>query len=179
MIRTFTETVLVLKRTSVGEADRIVTFLSATHGKFAAAAKGVRKINSSRRALLEPGNLLKAFFATTKTLPIMTQAQLLEDAATIHGDLVKLRQLAQILEIFDRLFVEEEIEPRIFELVKAIRQQVLVPEKTSSHISLYLNRLVEELGYQNLAETNHSSILDYIAEITEQPMKSWDYLMVK
>ncbi len=177
--RTFSEIALVLKRSNTGEADRVVTLLSAARGKFAVLAKGARRLNSSRRALLEPGSLIKGFFATTQVIPLLIQAQLLEDTALIRGNLVKLRQLAQILEILDRLFVEEEIEPTLFDLVTTIRRQVVSPRKTSTTITRDLNRLIEALGYQGLNQTTHTNILDYIAEITERPMKSWEYLLVK
>ena len=43
---TYRATGVVLKRTDLGEADRIVTFISAEHGKLKGVARGVRRIGS-------------------------------------------------------------------------------------------------------------------------------------
>ncbi|MEX1995295.1 MAG: DNA repair protein RecO, partial [Candidatus Saccharimonadales bacterium] len=45
-LKQFTTTGIVLARTDYGEADRILTFLTAYHGKVKAIAKGVRKSKS-------------------------------------------------------------------------------------------------------------------------------------
>ena len=47
---------VVLRTTKLGEADRIVTMLTAETGKVRAVAKGVRRSGSRFGARLEPGN---------------------------------------------------------------------------------------------------------------------------
>ena len=59
---------IILKRNKVGETDRVVTLLTQDYGKLVAVAKGVRKLTSSKRAALEPGNLVRAYFVKTKSL---------------------------------------------------------------------------------------------------------------
>jgi recombinational DNA repair protein (RecF pathway) len=170
-------TALVIKRVSVGEADRIITLLTQESGKIAVVAKGVRKIKSSKRAFLEPGNLAKIFLIKTKGLPILTQARLVEDTSPIRDSLAKMRQLSQLLEIVDKLFVEEEVEDHVFELVMRVRKKILIGSGVG--LKKDLAQLIEWLGFPSLAESGHESILDYVSEITGQKMRSFEFLKVK
>ena len=65
--RSFNADGIVLKRNKVGETDRVISLLTQEYGKLVAVAKGVRKLSSSKRAFLEPGNLVKAYFIKTKS----------------------------------------------------------------------------------------------------------------
>ena len=41
-----------------------------------------------------------------------------------------------------------------------------------------LHSLIKNLGYQDIKDTAYSNVLDYVAEITEKKMKSFDFLKV-
>lgn len=178
MSRSSKTTAIVLKRSSVGEADRIVTLLSAERGKIVCVAKGVRKLQSSNRANLEPGNLVQAFLIDTKSLPLLTQSKLLKDATHIRQSLAGISQLSQVLEIFDRLFVEDFIDEVAGDLALAIHQELLSAHKHNGRIKQLLSQLVQTLGYQDLSATLHQSIMDYVAEISEKKMHSFEFLKV-
>ncbi len=179
MSHSFKTQAMVLKRVSVGEADRIVTLLCPERGKIVCVAKGVRKLKSSNRANLEPGNIVEALLIETKSLPILTQSKLAADATNVRQSLTGISQLSQILEIFDRLFVEDFIDEAAGELAFAIHQELVSENKRNGRIKQLLTELVQTLGYQALDETTHQSILDYVAEISEQKMKSFDFLQVR
>src|SRR5437879_1789564 len=102
-IKTFSTEAIVLKRTNVGELDRIITFLSEDQGKLVGVAKGVRKLNSSQSAYLEPGNHVSLLLVNTKSLPIVTQTRLIDDFAETKKDLKSMKKLVEVLEIIDRL----------------------------------------------------------------------------
>jgi DNA repair protein RecO (recombination protein O) len=176
--KTFTTEGIVLKRVNTGETDRLVTFLTRDFGKLVGVTKGVRSLKSSRRAHLEPGNYLKIFGVYTKGLPIITQTSLLEDAHTSRDSLVGVRQLTQVLEVLDRLFVEGDIDQSAYVKVVELRQ-ALFNKSAYAKMQTLLGSLLEHLGYQNYQQTSHSSVLDYVAEITEKRMKSFEYLQVK
>jgi DNA repair protein RecO (recombination protein O) len=76
-MQSWTTEAIVLKRVSVGEADRVVTLLTPDEGKLVCIAKGVRKMSSSQRAFLEPGNQVTVHVRKTNSLPIITQTQLI------------------------------------------------------------------------------------------------------
>lgn len=176
--RTFSIKAIVLSQKSIGETDRVVRLLSRERGKITVIAKGARKMNSSKRAFLEAGNVIVAHLVKTKSLPLLTQAKLLQDCAPIWTSLDKIRQLSQFLEILDRLFVEEELTPEVFDFILESRNQIVSAEKTKRTIIKRLEALIVHLGYQPLEDTQHSSILDYVSELSDRPMKSWKYLKV-
>lgn len=178
MSHSFKTVAIVLKRSNFGETDRIVTLLSREHGKLVCVAKGVRKLKSSNRAILEPGNLAEFFLIETKALPLLTQSRLLLEASEIRQSLSGISQLSQILEIFDRLFVENFIEAENAALAFAIHRELLKNNKNKQKIKLLLHELIKKLGYQDIKATAYEHVLDYVAEISEKKMRSFDFLKV-
>lgn len=178
MTHSFKTEALILKRANTGETDRIVTLLSKDRGKIVCIAKGVRKLKSSNRAILEPGNLAQVFLIETKSLPILTQSKLIAEASTARQSLAGISQLSQILEIFDRLFVENFIDEETSLLAFAIHEELLSESKNNLRIKTLLQELLKGLGYQDFKQTVHLNILDYVAEITEKKMKSFEFLKV-
>ncbi len=177
--RSFTLPGIVIKRMSVGETDRVVTLLTQEKGRIVAVAKGIRKLNSSKRAFMEPGNIVKAHFVKTKSLPLLIQAKLIHDSARAKTKLSRIRQLTQILEIFDKLFVEQEINQNLFDLVLEIRLNIIQRNANTGQIQTKLNHLIQGLGFPPANLKQNQSILDYVSKITERPMKSFEYLQVK
>lgn len=177
--KTLTTQAIVLKRVNTGEADRVVTLLTPDEGKLVCIAKGVRKMSSSRRAYLEPGNLVQAYCIQTKSLPLLTQAKLLDDHSLAKQSLVKLRQLSQVLEIADRLFVEQNPEPELFALTLATLQELNQASPRLQTIKNNLSQLILQLGFWPEDGDSKISILDLVAEISDKPMHSWEYLTVK
>lgn len=175
-MKSFSTEAVVLKRTNVGETDRVVTLLTRDRGKLVCIAKGARSLTSSKRALLEPGTVIKAFLISTKSLPLMTQAVLLEDCLPIHDQLSKIRQLLQVLEMVDALFVEEQGDTFLFDQIIEIRREIVSAAPTSGHILTQLEQLIEELGYQPFSETNYTTIGEYVAALSDKPMRSWEFL---
>lgn len=177
--RSYTTTGIVLKRTNIGETDRLVSILTQDQGKRLVVAKGVRKINSSKRAYLETGNIVKAFLINTKSLPLLTQATLIEDCSQMDQNLPNFRALSQLMEIFEKLFVEQEIEPLTYALVLKLRNQVLSNQISPKHMRSLLGDLIHSLGYQHPSESKYDSIGDYISALTDRPMNSYNFLLVK
>jgi len=168
---------IILKRTNLGETDRLVTLISQEKGRFVCVAKGVRRLNSSTKAALEPGNIARVQLINTKGLPLLVQAKLLEDASAARTDLVRIRQLAQILEIFDKLFVEEEIPQSTYELLLTIRSKLINNE--TQVIRHYLQKLLQTLGFKDENNNSKQTMLEYVQQIAERPMRSFDYLQIK
>ncbi len=168
--KSFNTQAIIIKRRNIGETDRMVTLLTEKRGKVTCIAKGARKMRSSKRAFLEPGTLIQAFLIETKSMPLLTQAKLIAEHNSCRESLPKIRQLNQVLEIIDRLFVEEE-ESELFEQACKIVQKLDRGE--TAKVSKSLKQLISQLGFQ---VPEGQSILESVAEISERPMKSWEYL---
>ncbi len=177
--RTRTTPAIVLKRYNTGETDRIVTLLTEDEGKVAAVAKGVRKLNSSKRAFLEPGNQVKAYLIETKGLPLLTQADLICDYELAKTDLTRIRQLSQVLETIDRLFTMGEEDIHLYPEVIRILELLAREAPPHKQIQAHLDRILRQLGYAALEDSGHDSLLEYVSHITERPMRSWEFLEVR
>ncbi len=177
--RTFSAQGIILKRTDSGEQDRIVHILTKERGKMICVAKGVRRITSSKASSLEPGNFISGFFVETKSWPLLTQAKLIADCATMPRTLQAFRQLSQILEIFDQVFVEEEIDTPMFTLITKLRSTVTKPVVSTALIRAQLSLLITQLGFPHPDTRPNLTISDYISQLTERQIKSYDYLKTK
>lgn len=177
--QSFSSTALVLKHWNTGETDRLITVLTQELGKCTAVAKGVRKTSSGRSSSLEPGNIIKCSLVTTRSLPILTQALLITDASTSRNSLTAVRKLYQLLEILDRLFVEEELDEIIYRQVLKLHQGVVIHQLPVSWVRTELTTLVNMLGFEPPTGTDQNSLLDHVAELTGKPLRSFEYLLVK
>lgn len=177
--KTFSVIGIVLKRVNVGETDRIVNLLTQEFGKITVVAKGVRKMSSSKRAYLEPGNIIKAFCVETKSLPLLTQATLIEDCSKMKQDLSAFRSLTQLLEIFEKLFVETELETETFHYALLLRKQIVAGKAPASFVREILGTIIVQLGFQHPDESKYNTISDYISALSDTKMKSYEYLQVK
>lgn len=158
--RSFTCQAMVLKRSSVGETDRILTLLSQEYGKISVVAKGVRKLSSSRSAMVEPGNIIKAYCINTKSLPLLTQTSLVSDTAGARESLIQMKQLHQLLEIVDRLFVEIELDLETYNLILDTRNLILQSNAPLRRVRENLEMLISSLGFQTSAEAGFDNLSD-------------------
>lgn len=174
MKKSLTVESIVLKRKNLGETDRVVTLICQEMGKITCIAKGVRKLNSSFSSIIEPGNLIRAYLIKTKSMPLLVQARLIEDASATRSSLPKIRRLSQILEIFDKLLVEEELPQETFLLIKEIRQ--LLIDGDINLIRSRIKLLIKQLGFADNTSQKHQTMLEYIQEVVERPMQSFKFL---
>lgn len=100
---------VVLRTQKLGEADRIVTLLTRSHGKVRAVAKGVRRTSSRFGARLEPFSHVDLQLATGRSLDIVTQAVTIAPyGEAIVDDYARYTSGTVLLETADRLVVEEK-----------------------------------------------------------------------
>jgi DNA repair protein RecO (recombination protein O) len=113
---------VVLRTIRLGEADRIVTFLTRGHGKVRAVAKGVRKTKSRFGARLEPMGHVALLLYQGRELDVVTQAESLEHFRHVREDLELVARAASMLEAVDQVAQERQAQPRLYEmLVGALR----------------------------------------------------------
>ncbi|WP_022872825.1 DNA repair protein RecO [Nesterenkonia alba] len=72
--RSYRDIAVILRTQKLGEADRIITCLTAFHGLVRAVAKGVRRTSSKFGATLEPFMVADVQFVHGRSLDIVTQA---------------------------------------------------------------------------------------------------------
>lgn len=177
--RNFTAVGLVLKRVKVGETDVIITLLTQERGKLVCRAKGVRTLKSTKRSALQPGNIVRFHWLETKSLPLLTQALMEEDCSVMESTLIRMRQLSQLLELCERLFIESELEEKIFNQIVKLRQSIVQNRLGSTDVRTTFRSIITQLGYQDPEDSKYESIGDYISALSDKPMRSYNFLSVK
>ncbi|HNQ16947.1 MAG TPA: DNA repair protein RecO [Candidatus Woesebacteria bacterium] len=177
--RNFTAVGLVLKRVKVGETDVIITMLTQERGKLVCRAKGVRTLKSTKRSALQPGNIVRFHWLETKSLPLLTQALMEEDCSVMESTLIRMRQLSQLLELCERLFIESELEEKIFNQIVKLRQSIVQNRLGSTDVRTTFRSIITQLGYQDPEDSKYESIGDYISALSDKPMRSYNFLSVK
>lgn len=109
---------IVLRTHKLGEADRIVSFLTRNHGKVRAVAKGVRKTKSRFGSRLEPPTHLQLqLYEGRSDLHIVDQAETIDHFGAIRTDLDRLTRAVSMLEASDQLGLEGEANPALYQML--------------------------------------------------------------
>ncbi|HEX3426622.1 MAG TPA: DNA repair protein RecO [Acidimicrobiales bacterium] len=113
---------VALRHYRLGEADQIIVFMTAGHGKVRAVAKGVRKTKSRFGARLEPPGNISLLFYEGRELDIVTQAESIDHFRPIRADLGRMTDAMAILEAVDQTAQERQPDARLYQmLVAALR----------------------------------------------------------
>src|SRR3989344_4702445 len=91
---------IIIRRTNIGEADRMLTLLTNTHGKIRVIAKGVRKITSRRAPTLEVFNNASFLIHRSRiNYEMVVETQLLHAFETLRSDLKCIGEAYQMCEL--------------------------------------------------------------------------------
>lgn len=99
---------IVLKTTKLGEADRIVTVFTRTHGKVRAVAKGVRKTKSRFGGRLEPFTHVHLMIYKGRNLDTITSVDILTSFKSVRDDYRRLTAAAALVEFVEKMTPERE-----------------------------------------------------------------------
>lgn len=136
---------IVLRTIRLGEADRIVTFVTAAHGKVRAVAKGVRKTKSKFGARLEPMHHVSLQLYEGRELDIVTQAETIDGFRNIREDLDRMGHATPLLEAIDQVAQEGETNTRHYQmLLGALRS--LETRDSMTIVSAFFFRLLASEG---------------------------------
>lgn len=178
--RIVVDTACILKRTNVGEADKIITILSRKHGKMRVIAKGVRKISSRRGPHLDIFNIVKITVHQGKTLDVVQEATSLFSGRLIYTTWVKMRAAYVVTEVVDKLLPEKETQENIYVSVEEILRKIGVTKDDDIESVLidFLNTLLVDLGYVSEEKKINElqRLIPFIERITERKIRSAKFL---
>ena len=139
---------VVLRTQKLGEADRIITLLSRSHGKIRAVAKGVRRTASKFGARLEPFMVVDAQFYEGRTLDIVTQAESLGSyGSDITGDYSAYTAASVMVETADKITDDDGSLQQYLLLVGALRSLARKEHPVSLTLDSYLLRALSIAGW--------------------------------
>ncbi len=141
---------IVLRTHKLGEADRIITMLTRSHGRVRAVAKGVRRTTSRWGSRLEPFTHVDLQLAEGRSLDVITQAETLTPFHSRLGlDYERYTAGTVMLETAERL-VTEEREPSLQQfllLVGGLRAMTGEERAAGVVLDSYLLRSLSVAGY--------------------------------
>lgn len=138
---------VVLRTYKLGEADRIVVFVTQRNGKVRAVAKGVRKTRSKFGSRLEPMSHVALQLYAGRELDIVTQAETVDHFRPIREDLDRFGRAASMLEAVDQMSLEREENPRLYQmLVGALRS--LATQDSPLVVAAFYWKLLAQEGFR-------------------------------
>lgn len=142
-----TEAVVITHR-DYGEADRILKVFTPELGKITILAKGVRKSGSRKAPHIEPFTHSSFILAKGQSFWILTQADSINIFNGIYEDLQKTGMAAYLLELADRLTVEEQPDPSLFRLIVDSLKQINLAEDVFIPALYFEIRILEVTGFR-------------------------------
>ncbi len=112
---------IILRHLDYGEADRIVTFFTAEHGRLKGFARGARKSRRRFGPTLEPFARVRLHWKEPSTgeLATLREAQLLDLHAGLRTDLATIALAGYGCELVEALLGEASDHPRAYRLLGA------------------------------------------------------------
>lgn len=150
--QTLRDTGVVLRTVKLGEADRIVTILTATNGKIKGVAKGARKSGSKYSARLESASVVDFQWITSgRELVRITQTDTVFANRNLREDLDLLNSTARMLDAVDALCEHHSSHNDL--ALMTIRALSTMNEKKSTNVcGLFLFKI---LGLEGFAPETH------------------------
>jgi DNA repair protein RecO (recombination protein O) len=112
------DTGVVLRTYRLGEADRIIVFMTEGHGKVRAVAKGIRKTSSKFGARLEPLTHVDLLLWQGRgDLDIVNQVEVLHTFRAIREDLSRVAKGLALVEVTDQMAQERHPDPRLYTML--------------------------------------------------------------
>lgn len=140
---------IVVRRFNLGEADRIITFLTTDRGKLRAVAKGVRRIKSRLAGHLELFGEVEIMLVEGRNLDIITSARLQRDASAIAEHQPALAHAYLFTELIDRLVEEGVNQPELYVAAASAFEALPAAGEALALVELYMKlHFLDGLGYR-------------------------------
>lgn len=116
-MRTFKDTVVVIKSLDYSETDKILTVLGERVGKFSMLAKGIRKISSKNRGNMQTLSMSKISFYKGQGMPLLMES---EGINFVDFGSEDMKNLERVLVLLNKLLPEEDPNKKIFSALRKI-----------------------------------------------------------
>ncbi|MGH2756556.1 MAG: DNA repair protein RecO [Actinomycetota bacterium] len=138
---------VVLKTIKLGEADRIVTLLTRSHGKVRAVAKGVRKTKSRFGARLEPFTQVDLMvYRGRKDLDTITSADIISSFDAVRTNYKRLTAAAAMAELVEKITPDRERAFSIYDLLLAALH-ALAEDRGGALVPAFYVKLLSIAGF--------------------------------
>jgi DNA repair protein RecO (recombination protein O) len=145
--RVYAARAIVLRRTNLGETDKIVTLLTRERGKLNAVAKGARRPSSRLAGATELFGLCHVLLACGRSLDVLTQVDVREAFASLRGNLNRIAAASYLCELADHFTEERHPNAEVFDLLLAGLYVVSALDDMALVVAGYTLQLLAASGY--------------------------------
>jgi DNA repair protein RecO (recombination protein O) len=173
-MRSYTLEGIIIKRTNVGEADKIITIFSRELGKVSLKAAGIRKLQSKRAGALELFNHVRiAAVRGRGNLDVLTEVDIQNTFSSWKHHLGRVNVAYQLVEVIDKLTPENQPHPQVFEILTGALSGInTLGSDWKSHLDNWLLAILVDLGYWPINDKFSGNIYKFIEEIINRPLHS-------
>lgn len=173
-MRSYTVEGIVLKRKDIGEADRLITLYTRTHGKVTVVAKGCRKQNSKRVGSLEQFNHLRAQVIPGKgEIDTLAEVSVINSFSNWRMHLGRITLAYQAVELIDKLTPERESHPEVFILLEKLLGDIgKFGNDWQAQINKVVGELLQILGFLDDKNVSGKNLFSLVEEVVDRPIYS-------
>ena len=168
---------IIIKKTDLAEADRLLTVYTKDFGKILVKAKAVKKSQAKLKGHLELFLCSHLMLAQGKSVDIITSAETIESFPCLRRGLNPLAAAYYLSELIDKLIVGPEKDKEIWDLLLLSFQELdaLKPEvlKISQNFE---RKLLEFLGYDLSGQSAKKDPLSFIRSLVGEKINSETFL---
>ncbi|MFQ5915560.1 MAG: DNA repair protein RecO [Nitrospinota bacterium] len=141
---------LVLRRFTLGEADRLVVFLTRDRGKVRAVARSAQRARSRFAGALEPLTHIHLEYYGRENAEVFraNSVDVLRSFDRLRQDYDKLKGALVLAELLDRLLEDGAEQPALFDLALGVLERMEAKDSIEDPLILFEIRFLRELGYQ-------------------------------
>lgn len=143
----FSSSGVVINSRKYSEADRIITLYSKDYGKLVLMAKGIRKLKSRKRGIVELFSHIKFSASKGKVMDVFDEAYLLNSHLGLKRNLNKLSLAFFMVEVIDKIAQEGEKNNELYELILNYLERIQKEKKLKLLRHDFIGDLVVTLGY--------------------------------
>lgn len=140
---------IVLRRSDLGETDRILRLFTREAGRVDAVAKGSRRPTSKLSGATELFTYSRMLLALGRSLDIVSQCEIRESFPVLRVDLQGLARATYLCELVERFTEEREPNPEAFDLLLSA---LYLLQRATDHPDVIVHafelRLLDERGYR-------------------------------
>lgn len=146
--RTYQTEAIVIKKTKLGEADTILTFLTPRMGKIQGFAKSLRKTKSKMAGHLELLTYSQVSFTRGRNLDTITGSQTINSFLPLKSDLWLTSCGLYVAELVNQFTAEHQENYSIFTLVLEVLNHLCQENNKELVLRYFELRLLQNAGYR-------------------------------
>lgn len=162
----YTSEGIILGRKNYGEADRIISLYSKDSGRVSLLAKGIRRPISRKRGSLEIFSYIKFQSINSKSIGLITEAEIIDDFKEIRKSLPKITLAYYFMEVTGKITHEGEKNHQLFELIIKSLKDLKAGTKLKTLRLKFINELLVMMGYwpEGKEMQEHDKALEEVIE---------------